>query len=204
MTIQIDLTEEFANTQYAPLVALSALYRQKQIFQPFEQISIHTKERNFSLSDKLIQVVLSILAGCETLSEVNLKLRSELGLASVWGWERIADQSTLSRTLDQLTLEQIDQLRLASTHIWRSFSQTCRHNWHGYLCLEYDLSGLPCSARAEASQKGFFNAKKTLLGGNWRGSVRSSTTKRSGQMYFQAIFTPSIAWRPPSKQPNLL
>jgi len=204
MTIQIDLTEELVNTQFAPLVALSVLYQEKNLFQPLQQIAIHTKERNFSLSDKLIQVVLSILAGCETLSEVNPKLGSEIGLASVWGWERIADQSTLSRTLDQLSLEQIDQLRLATNRIWRSFSQTWRHNWHGYLCLEYDLSGLPCSARAEASQKGFFNAKKTLPDGNWLGLVRSSTTKRSGRMCFQAIFTPSTAWKPQSNRPNLL
>ncbi len=78
----------------------------------------------------------------------------------------MADQSTLSRTLDELSLKQIEELQLALLQIWRTFSHTYRHNWHGYLCLEYDLSGLPCSARAEASQKGFFSDKKTPPGGS--------------------------------------
>lgn len=161
MTIEFGLCEEGANTQYAPLVALLAHYQYNQVLQPLQNVSRLTKQRDFSLTDKLIQVLLSMLAGCETLSEVNSRLRSEVGLAQVWKWPSLADQSTLSRTLDQLSLAQIDQLRLATTQIWRSFSQINQHNWHGFLWLEYDLSGLPCSVRAEASHKGFFSGKKT-------------------------------------------
>jgi hypothetical protein len=50
---------------------------------------------------KLIQVLMSILAGCETLSEVTSILKQEKGLATIWGWEHFADQSSLSRTLDE-------------------------------------------------------------------------------------------------------
>jgi hypothetical protein len=163
MTIEFGLSDTDGNTQYAPLIALSAHYQHNQVLQPLQNIANHTKQRDFSLADKLIQVLLSMLAGCDTLSEANSKLRPEVGLAQLWGWPALADQSTLSRTLDQLSLLQIDQLRLATTQIWRAFSQIEQHNWHGYLWLEYDLSGLPCSARAEASQKGFFSGKKTLL-----------------------------------------
>lgn len=173
MVTEFGFTDEHSNTQYAPLAALSVLYQQNQVFRPLEQVQKLTKERDFGLNSKLLQVLLSILAGCETLSEVNPKLSSETGLASLWGWERFADQSTLSRTLDQLSLKQIDQLRQATTQTWRSFSRTHRHNWHGFLWLDYDLSGLPCSAKAEASQKGFFSDKKMLLDVNWRGSVWS-------------------------------
>jgi hypothetical protein len=47
---------------------------------------------------------MSILAGCVTLSEVNTKLEPEQGLALVWQWERVANQSCMSRALDALTL----------------------------------------------------------------------------------------------------
>jgi hypothetical protein len=161
MTIEFDLCDEGVNTQYAPLVALSAHYQSNQVLLPLQNVSSLTKQRDFSLIDKLIQVLLSMLAGCETLSEINSKLRSEVGLAQLWCWPALADQSTLSRTLDQLSLIQIDQLRLATSQIWRSFSQINHHNWRGFLWLEYDLSGLPCSARAEASHKGYFSGKKT-------------------------------------------
>jgi hypothetical protein len=161
MTIEFGLSKTGVNTQYAPLAVLVAHYQQNQVLQPLQNIVSLSKQRDFSLNDKLIQVLLSMLAGCETLSEVNSKLRSEVGLAHLWGWPALADQSTLSRTLDQLSLMQIDQLRSATTQIWHSFSQIQHHNWHGFLWLEYDLSGLPCSARAEGSHKGFFSGKKT-------------------------------------------
>ena len=108
-------------------------------------------------------MLLSILSGCQTLSEVNTRLRPEVALASIWGWERFADQSTLSKALDALSLKQIDELRLAVIQILRQIGQTAQHDWRGYLWLDYDLSSLPCGPQAEASQKGYVGAKKTPL-----------------------------------------
>ncbi len=161
MTLEIALTDGPIDTQYAPLAVLGAHYQQHQVLEPLDQVRLAMKKREFSSTDKLKQVLLSILAGCETLSEANLRLKSETGLARVWGWERIADQSTLSRTLDALSLKQIEQLRQSTTTIWRAHSQAKVHDWRGYLWLDFDLSGLPCSSRAEESQKGYFSGKKT-------------------------------------------
>jgi hypothetical protein len=166
MNLEIGLTTELSNTRYAPLAVLLAHYRQRQVLAPLEQVQIPMKTRDFRPSDKLIQVFLSILADCEHLVEVNTKLKPEQQLAAVWPWPRFADQSTLSQTLDALTLMQIDPLRQATTSIWRAHSQTRRHNWHGFLWLDFDLSGLSCGALAEASQKGYFSGEKTSLGGS--------------------------------------
>jgi hypothetical protein len=172
MTVELGLTDELVNTQYAPLAALFVHYQQNQVLQHLEQVPIAGKVRDFSPTDKLLQLFLSILTGCDTLSEVNSRLGSELALAKVWGWPRFADQSNLSRLLDQLTLKQLEQLRSATTQIWHAHSQAVGHDWRSYLWLDYDLSGLPCSLRAEASQKGYFSDKKTSLVANWLGSVR--------------------------------
>lgn len=161
MTIEFGLTEGCAETQYAPLAALAAHYQQVQMLKPLEQVEIPMKKREFTPVDKLIQSMLSILAGCETLSETNLKLKPELSLAKLWGWDRFVDQSSLSRTLDALTRPNIEQLRDAVTAVWRSHSLALKHDWRGYLWLDFDLSGLPCSPQAEASQKGYFSGKKT-------------------------------------------
>ena len=169
MGIEIGLSKELVNSQYAPLAALGAHYQQKQVFRSVERMTWGAKKRVFSSSDKLIQVLVSLFAGCETLSEVNPKLRGEVSLAKAWGWPRFADQSNLSRLLDQISLKQLGQLREATTQIWRRHSQTWAHDWRGYLWLDYDLSALPCSLRAEASQKGFFSDKKTSLDGSWLG-----------------------------------
>jgi hypothetical protein len=165
MTIEIGFTEKAYNTQYAPLAVLSAHNQQKKMLEPLKNISNWQKKREFQSQDKLIQVFLSILSGSRTLTEVNTRLRSEVSLASIWGWKRFADQSTLSRTLDALSLKQIDELRSGVTQIWRNIGQTTKHDWRGYLWLDYDLSPLPCGAQAEASQKGYCG-KKTLPDGN--------------------------------------
>ena len=161
MTIEFGFTDELCNTQYAPLAALSAHYHRNQVLEPLVGVQIERKQRDFRTTDKLIQVFLSILAGCETLSEVNPKLKAEKRLAEIWPWPRFADQATLSRTLDGLTLKQIEQLRQAITQIWREHSQIRGHDWRGYLWLDYDLSPLPCGPQAEESQKGYLGGKKT-------------------------------------------
>lgn len=166
MELEISVTEEGFNTQFAPLAAILASYQREGMFQPLQTIPILMKSRGFSPTDKLIQVLLSIVAGCETLSEVNLSLKREKELARIGGWPSFADQSTLSRMLDKLTLKQIEQMRQANREIWWSRSQIRQRDWRKYLWLDFDLSGLPCSAQAEESQKGYFSGKKTQLAVN--------------------------------------
>ena len=149
------------NTHYAPLALLSAHYQQDQTLKPLEMVDVAMKTVRYPPTSKLQQVFLSILAGCEYLSEVNCRLKSEQALAQVWQLEHFADQSILSRTLDRLTQMNIDQLRAAETTVWQQHSQAMRHDWRGYLLLDYDLSGLPSGKQAEGSVKGYFSGKKT-------------------------------------------
>jgi len=161
MRIEICESDEGFNTQYAPLAALLAKYQAEKRFQPVERIPISMKSRDFTPADKLIQVLTSILAGCETLSEVDIRLKAEQSLARVGGWPRFADQSTLSRMVDALSQKQIEQMQQANRQIWWSESQIRKRDWRKHLWLDFDLSGLPCSAQAEKSTKGYFSGKKT-------------------------------------------
>jgi hypothetical protein len=166
MNIKIGFTENLTNTSYAPLAALFAHYQHKKLLEPLQQVQIPMHKRDFEPSSKLLQVLLSILSGCETLSEINPHLRQERMLADILGAPRIADQSSLSRTLDALTLKNIDELRTSIGQIWHPLSQVTGRDWRKFLWLDYDLSGLPCGAKAEASQKGYFAGKKTNAAGN--------------------------------------
>jgi len=160
MDIKFGFTDELTNTSYAPLAALFVHYQRHNLFQPLENVQIPMRKRDFEPHEKLKQVLLSILAGCETLSEVNPRLKQESVLARVLGISRLSDQSSLSRTLDALTLKQIDELRASSGQIWQAFSYVMARDWRKYLWLDFDLTGLPCGALAEASQKGYFAEKK--------------------------------------------
>jgi hypothetical protein len=204
MTIQFGLTDGPVNTQYAPLAALSAHYQQNRTLGPLHGVQIPMRKRDFTPSDKLVQVLLSVLAGCVTLSEVNLKLKSELGLAQIWHWDQFTDQSNLSRTLDALTLKNIDQLRAAVLLIWHPLSAALRHDWRSYLWLDFDLSGLPCGKQAQESQKGHFSGEKTQLDASWHVSVPSSIEKRSGQTCIQGTSTQYVAYNRLCLVPKML
>lgn len=160
MTIEIGFTDNECNTQYAPLAAVLAHYQAYHILKPLAEVAIPMKIRCFSPADKLSQVLVSMLAGCETLSEVNCRLKPEVGLAGIMGWSHFADQSSLSRMLDALTLKQIEQIHQVTTAIRQAYGQVVHHDWRRYLWLDFDVSGLPCSLRAEQSQKGYFSQKK--------------------------------------------
>lgn len=149
------------NTQYGPLAVLSALYQQNQTLEPLEAVQLSMKSVTYTPFDKLRQVWLSILSGCEYLSEINTRLKPDQTLAQVWHLSSFTDQSNVSRTLDRLTQMNLEQLRGAVTAIWRSHSRTWAHDWRSYLWLDFDLSGLPCGKQAEASAKGYFSGKKT-------------------------------------------
>jgi hypothetical protein len=161
MNLSIDLTSDPVNTQYAPLAVLSALYQQENWLEPLQRVKIGMRERYFTPADKLIQVLLGILAGGETLSAANAPLKQEAGLACIWGWEHFADQSSLSRTLDALSQKNIDQLRTSQNDIRQARSQISQRDWRPFLWLDFDLTPLPCGPMAQASQKGYFGEKKS-------------------------------------------
>jgi hypothetical protein len=161
MNLEINFTPELTNTHFAPLAVLLALYQDKKLLEPLQQVLIPMRNRYFEPADKLIQILVSILAGCETLSEVTSTLKQEKSLASVLSSDHFADQSSLSRTLDELTLKNIDELRSSITQIWKSQSQVMQRDWRKFLWLDFDLSALPCGPMAEKSMKGYFAEKKT-------------------------------------------
>ena len=166
MTIEFGLSDASANTQFAPVAALAAHYQSQKVFAPLEIVVPVVEKSDFPLPNQLIQVFLSILTGCEYICMVNTRLRSERALAQLYRIDCFAHQATLSRSLDRLTLTNLVQLSQAVQEIGHRCSRTLRHDWRGFLALDFDLSGLPCGKQAQGSQKGYFSGKKTSLVAN--------------------------------------
>lgn len=179
MGLQFGLTSELTNTQFAPVAALIAHYQTENVLEPLQ--SVAADEDN-----KLIQVIVSILTGCEYISMVNTRLRPERTLAQVNRIAGFVDQSTLARHLDQLTQMNLDALAQAVGQICQRCSRTQRHDWRGFLLIDFDLSALPCGKAAMGSTKGYFSGKKTAMVANWPGPVPSNIRKPYGQTCSQA------------------
>lgn len=166
MQPEIGLTNGPFNTKYASLAAIGWHLLHNQTVQTFEKVVCEAGKPDFLLSTKLVQVLCSMFAGCEYISEINSRLLTETELARAWGFERYLEQSSLASCLNQLSRMNLTQLEQVSQAIWRSHSRSLHHDWRGFMRVELDLSGLPCGKRAEESEKGYFSGKKTLQGAN--------------------------------------
>jgi hypothetical protein len=166
MTLEFGLTVELTNTSYAPVAAIAAYYEAQNVLVPLQSVTSVQKKCDYPLNQKLTQLFLSILTGCEYICVVNTKLRPERKLAELYRIDQFADQSTLSRGLDSLTQMNLTQLEAAVRQISDRCSRTRQHDWRGFLTLDFDLSGLPCGKQAKGSRKGHFSGKKTSLAVN--------------------------------------
>jgi hypothetical protein len=149
---------------FAPLLALGYYVREQDLLAPvfsrlcFEQ-QTHVKEPEAALLDLWV----SILAGCRCVSHVNTHIRPDKKLAEAWGRTRFHEQSSLARVLDVCQERQVAQLRAGVEGVYRWSGQAPRHVWSGTpLLVDIDLTGLPAGRQAEGSTKGYFSGKKGL------------------------------------------
>ncbi len=161
MRLQFDTTDELTNTQFALVAALMAYYEAQKVLEPLQSVTSAAQKGDFTLAEKLEQVVWSMLTGCQYISVVNTKLRPERMLAQVKRIDHFAEQSTLAIALNELTQMNMAQLEASVRQISHQCSRTRQHDWRGFLMLDFDLSGLPCGKQAEGSKKGYFSGKKT-------------------------------------------
>jgi hypothetical protein len=195
----IRLTAMPEETHFAPLGVFGYCLTRTHFLEPvLKSVRLPLKTVAHSPASKLLDVLVSILAGCRAIRQVNTLLRPDLALAHAWGRERFAEQATLARTLDCFTTEQIAQLRQGSELLFRRESRTLRHPFaEDWLWLDIDLTPLPASKYAEASTKGKLGAKKTSMGGNWHECRRRRITKRCFPSFTPAnkrVVPPTCRW----------
>jgi hypothetical protein len=179
MPTNVRLTAMKEETGFAPLGVLGYCLTRTDFLAPvFADLTLPLKEVVHSPEDKLLDVLVSILAGCRSIAQVNTRIRPDLALARAWGRVRFAEQSTLTRTLDAFTKTQVVQLRQGGEALFRRESRTLRHDFaQDWLWLDIDLTPLPISKHAEGSTKGKIGGKKTGMAANWHASTPRNTKR---------------------------
>jgi hypothetical protein len=149
-------------TRYAPLAVLGAYLRQYDLLSPIMSRLVFSKRLHMEEPRlAFVDLWVSILAGCRSVSQVNTKIRPEVSLAKAWGRERFSEQSTLARILDACEGEQVDQMRAGIEATYRWVGRAPQHNWQiTPLTIDIDLTGLPAGREAEGSTKGYFSGKR--------------------------------------------
>ncbi len=183
--IQCELTSPKTQTGYGPLCALGHDLTQRRVLQPLEQVHLRQKTVEHSPTQKLIDALMGILAGCRALYQLNVKVRPDRPLQQAFGRERCADQSTVGDTLNAFTQETVAQLRQAVETIHRRQGQVFLHDYEKQLLiLEVDLTGLRAAKNAEGSTRGYFPGQRNRRG---RQLVRVRASQY-GEILFEKLY----------------
>jgi len=147
---------------------------------------------------KLRDVLVSILANCSSIKQVDLRIRPDGVLAEAWGRAQFAQHSTLADTLNAFTSHSVKQLREATQTVYRQHSRVCRHDFAKDLLLDVDLTGLPCSPHAQGSEKGYFSHEKNAHGRQLLRVSAPTYHETLGSVLYpggqsgQAVFKPAV------------
>jgi hypothetical protein len=162
MKAQIVLEALPTHTRYVPLAVLGyCLTRTGFLEQVWGEIEWPMKTIRHRPTEKLQDMLVSILAGNETVYQINTRLRPDLTLAAAWNRELFAEQSSVANTLDALGGQQTAQLRVGSQRLFRQHSQTMRHDFEKqWLMVDIDPTGLLASRKAEGSRKGYIAGRR--------------------------------------------
>ena len=175
-------------TRFAPLVALGFFVREQDLFSPlFSRLKFPAHLHTVNPTAALLDLWVSILAGCRSVSQINTQIRPDRLLAQAWGRECFCEQSTIARVLDACQSEQVNQLRAGVQAVYHWIGQATRHPWElASLIVDIDLTGLPAGRQAEGSTKGYFSGKKGPVDGSYAGSQPPSMTRASPPCFTQA------------------
>lgn len=185
--IECKLVCSKTQTAFGPLCLLAEHIRKEEILRDLSRVHINQKSVKHSPQEKLIDALMGILSGCKALYETNVRLRPDVPLQRALGRESVADQSTIQRTLNAFTHENVAQLRQAVEAIQARHCRVFSHKYYleeQMLTLEVDLTGLRASKNSEGSTKGYFSAERNVTG---RQLVRVNA-RNYGEVIFQKLY----------------
>ena len=150
----------------ASLAAIAAQLQARGIFQRIRQgVHIQQKTIKDSPQDKLVDILLTLLSGAQSLVQINTLLRSDPGLQRSVGRTRCCEQSVAQQTLDAATATNVQEMQQVLTSLFRQHSRAASHSSRqGWLILDVDLTGMPCGKQAEKSTKGYFSQPRVRRG----------------------------------------
>lgn len=161
------LVSSNTQTAFGPLCLLGHYLLRERVLAPLSSVRIAQKSVKHSPEEKLLDALVGILSGCQAIYETNVRVRPDAPLQEAFGREcGVADQSTIQRTLNAFSEENVRELREAVEAIQARLCGVFSHDYYSgrMLTLEVDLTGLRASKGSECSTKGYFSGKRNATG----------------------------------------
>jgi Transposase DDE domain group 1 len=132
-------------------------------FKPFEDFVFKMKKVKYSVYQKLITTMMSIVIGCETTKDINEKLGVETLAANMFGMDTIPDQSQINLLLARMDSDSISQLQDIHHQLFIEHSDSIYSTQR--VVVDCDQTGLIANGKTfELAEKGYFAKKKNQRG----------------------------------------
>ena len=165
MSTQIFLMPPKFTTLFAPLAVIGYCVTHAKVLHPLREVELGIKTCQHAPHEKMQDVIVSVMANCSSIKQIDLRIRPDLVLAEAWGRAQCAEQSTLADTLNAFTETAVTELRAAVETIHQQQGQVFHHSFANELLqLDIDLTGLRASPHAQGSTKGYFSGKRNAYG----------------------------------------
>lgn len=134
-----------------------------EFFNPFKAFTIKMKEVQYSVYQKLLTIIVSIIMGCESTKDINEKLSGEKLSAHMLEMERFPDQSQINILLNRMDDNAVIQLRDIHQNLFMKHSLSIDST--DDVVVDLDQSGLIANGKSyELADKGYFAKKKNQCG----------------------------------------
>jgi len=128
-----------------------------------DQVKVKMKKIDYSVHQKMITLLLSIVIGCRYTSDINDKLVPDTVAANMFDMDRFPDQSQINGLLRKIDHKGVDQLKSVHHQMFMQNAQSLSAT--GSVVVDIDQSGLIANGKTyEITQKGYFSKKKNQKG----------------------------------------
>ncbi len=128
-----------------------------------EQVKVKMKEVDYSVHQKMITLLLSVVIGCRYTSDINEKLVPDTVAANMFDMDRFPDQSQVNDLIRRIDNKGVDQLKSVHHQMFMQNAQCLSSA--DFVVVDIDQSGLIANGKTyEVAQKGYFSKKKNQKG----------------------------------------
>jgi len=130
---------------------------------PFKAFKLKMKEVKYSVYQKLLTIMVSIIMGCESTKDINEVLGPEILAANMLDMEQFPDQSQINTLLTRTGEENVVQLEQIHHELFMKHSlSTASYN---DVVVDIDMSGLIAGGKTyEFAEKGYFPKERGKTG----------------------------------------
>ncbi|HQF37388.1 MAG TPA: transposase [Candidatus Dojkabacteria bacterium] len=128
-----------------------------------DQIKVKMKEIDYTVHQKMMTLLLSVVIGCRYTSDINQKLVPDTVAANLLDMKRFPDQSQVNELLRRIDSNGVEQLKNVHHQMFVQNAQCL--STKDTVVVDIDQSGLIANGKTyELAQKGYFSKKKNQKG----------------------------------------